>query len=323
MLPARKRRPIRQLPQEPAPPPTLEQTPPTPPQVTYNDGQLTIIAQNATLSQVLRSVQSQTGASVEMPAGASNERVVGQLGPGQPRDVLNALLNGSKFNYIILGVTGNPGAVQKVILTTPKPAPTVNTAQNNTCSATTGRTARRRELRRARTATALAVASSAPPAKHAGPDARGIHSGAAAAARARQQQRQHAAQRRQDSGTVAAGVTADATTAAANAGATESRQPPTAAVGLLGRSSGTPSVRRRTAQRWLSCESTSIARSRSNQTSSEPVSCEATSATSSASRKMLSFSKKVFSAAEYTNSTALPSNARGLRTKPHSSLDSR
>src|SRR5271157_2972242 len=85
----------------------------------------------ATLSQVLRAVQLQTGASIEMPSGASNERVVGQLGPGQPRDVLNSLLNGTKFNYIILGVTGNPGAVQKVILTTPKSASTVNTAQNN------------------------------------------------------------------------------------------------------------------------------------------------------------------------------------------------
>jgi len=117
--------------QAPAPPPTLAQSAPTPPQVTYNSGQLTIIAHNATLSQVLHSVQSLTGSSVEMPASASNERVVGQLGPGQPRDVLNSLLNGSKFNYIILGVAGNPGAVQKVILTTPKPASTVNTAQNN------------------------------------------------------------------------------------------------------------------------------------------------------------------------------------------------
>ena len=117
--------------QTPAPPPTLEQTPPTPPQVTYNSGQLTIIAQNATLSQVLRMVQSQTGASIEIPPGASSERVVGQLGPGQPRDVLNSLLNGSRFNYIILGVAGNPGAVQKVILTTSKPSSPVNTAQNN------------------------------------------------------------------------------------------------------------------------------------------------------------------------------------------------
>jgi len=117
--------------QAPAPPPTLEQRPPTPPQVTYNNGQLTIIAQNATLSQVLRSVQAQTGASIEMPSGAASERVVGQLGPGLPRDVLSALLNGLKFNYIILGVSGNPGAVQKVILTTLRPASPVNTAQNN------------------------------------------------------------------------------------------------------------------------------------------------------------------------------------------------
>src|SRR5208337_182191 len=127
----KKATPDRRAPQTPEPPATLEQTPPTPPQVTYNNGQLTIIAQNATLSQVLRAVQLQTGASIEMPSGASNERVVGQLGPGQPRDVLSSLLNGSKFNYIIMGVTGNPGAVQKVILTTPKPASTVNTAQNN------------------------------------------------------------------------------------------------------------------------------------------------------------------------------------------------
>ena len=129
-----KKEPDPPAPQPPAPPPTLEQSPPTPPQVTYNNGQLTIIAQNATLSQVLRSVQSQTGASMEIPSGASNERVVGQLGPGQPRDVINALLNGTKFNYIILGVNGDPGAVQKVILTTAKPASAVNMAQNNAAS---------------------------------------------------------------------------------------------------------------------------------------------------------------------------------------------
>ncbi len=118
-------------PQTPAPPPTLEQTPPTPPQISYKNGQLTIIARNATLFQVLRSVQSQTGASIDMPSSASSDRVVGQLGPGRPHDVLLALLNGSKFNYIILGVAGNPGAVQKVILTPATPASPVNMAQNN------------------------------------------------------------------------------------------------------------------------------------------------------------------------------------------------
>lgn len=67
-----------------------------------------------------------------MPYGASSERVLTHIGPGQPREVLSALLNGSKFDYIILGVTGNPGAVQKVILTTRQSTgQPVSTAQNN------------------------------------------------------------------------------------------------------------------------------------------------------------------------------------------------
>jgi len=123
---------VAEVPQAPAIPPTLEQTAPTPPRITYQGGQLSIDAHNSTLSQVLRAVQSQTGASMEIPGSASNERVVAQLGPGQPRDVLNSLLNGSKFDYIILGVTGNPGAVQKVILTSRQNSgPSVNVAQNN------------------------------------------------------------------------------------------------------------------------------------------------------------------------------------------------
>jgi hypothetical protein len=98
----------------------------------FQNGELTIDAANSTLSQVLHAVQQRTGASIEMPAGAGNERVVAQLGPGQPRDVLNTLLNGSKFDYVILGVAGgDPGAVQKVILT-PRQSGTTAMAQNNT-----------------------------------------------------------------------------------------------------------------------------------------------------------------------------------------------
>lgn len=125
--------PVAEVPQAPAPPPTLEQTAPTAPRITYQNGQLSIDAHNSTLSQVLRAVQVQTGASMEMPSSASSERVVTQLGPGQPKDVLNSLLNGSKFDYIILGVTGNPGAVQRVILTPRQNAGAnnVNVAQNN------------------------------------------------------------------------------------------------------------------------------------------------------------------------------------------------
>lgn len=108
--------PVADIPQAPPAPPTLEQQPPAAPQVTYQGGQLMISSTNATLSQVLRSVQAQTGASVEIPPGAGAERVVATLGPGKPKDVLASLLNGSKFNYVILGDPNNPGAMQKVIL---------------------------------------------------------------------------------------------------------------------------------------------------------------------------------------------------------------
>lgn len=128
---SRKPAPVVEAPQAPAAPPTLEQQPPVPPQVTYQNGQLTIDAQNATLSQVLHSVQTQTGASVDIPSGAGGERVVATLGPGKPKDVLSSLLNGSKFDYVLLGVANNPGAVQKVILLARTSSTASNTAQMN------------------------------------------------------------------------------------------------------------------------------------------------------------------------------------------------
>ena len=131
---AKKQAPVAEVPQTPPPPPTLEEQPPVPPQVTYQNGQLSIDSRNATLSQVLHSVQSQIGASIDMPPGAGSERVVASLGPGKPKDVLASLLNGSKFNYVILGEANNPGAVQKVILmakSSSGSASSVTTAQNN------------------------------------------------------------------------------------------------------------------------------------------------------------------------------------------------
>ena len=122
--------PEQQVVQPPPPPPTPEQMAPVAPNVTYQGGQLTIQSNNATLAQVLRSVQTKTGASFDIPASANSDRVVAQLGPGQPKDVLATLLNGSKFNYIILGSPEQPGSVQKLILTPRQNIPITNTAQN-------------------------------------------------------------------------------------------------------------------------------------------------------------------------------------------------
>jgi hypothetical protein len=126
---SKKPAPEQQVVQPPPPPPTPEQMAPVAPTITYQGGQLTIQSNNATLAQVLRSVQAKTGASFDIPASANSDRVVAQLGPGQPKDVLATLLNGSKFNYIILGSQEQPGSVQKLILTPRQNIPT-NTAQN-------------------------------------------------------------------------------------------------------------------------------------------------------------------------------------------------
>jgi outer membrane biosynthesis protein TonB len=103
-------------PAPPPPPPTLEQMPALPPQVRYDRGRLTIVAENSTLADILRAVRTQTGAVVEVPPNAS-ERVVTHLGPGPARDVLAALLNGTHFNYVMLGSPAHPDSVERLILT--------------------------------------------------------------------------------------------------------------------------------------------------------------------------------------------------------------
>src|SRR6266550_7616144 len=102
-------------PPPPPPPPTLEQMPASAPQVFFRNGQLTIVARNSTLGDILRAVHTQTGASVDVPSNAT-ERVVSNLGPGPARDVLASLLNGSHFNYVMVGSPNNPGALDHVIL---------------------------------------------------------------------------------------------------------------------------------------------------------------------------------------------------------------
>ncbi|HEX6504449.1 MAG TPA: hypothetical protein VF011_14500 [Terriglobales bacterium] len=100
----------------PPPPPTPEQMPARPPTVSYQNGQLSIVAPNSTLSDILQAVKTKTGASIDIPASA-NERVVSRFGPGPARDVLAALLNGSHFNYVMIGSDANPTSVAQVILT--------------------------------------------------------------------------------------------------------------------------------------------------------------------------------------------------------------
>jgi hypothetical protein len=95
---------------------TPEQRPAAPPLVIYHDGKLSVNANNSTLGDVLRAIATKTGAAIEIPDNAS-ERVVSQLGPAPARDVVAALLNGSHFNYVVVGTEADPNAVVRVVLT--------------------------------------------------------------------------------------------------------------------------------------------------------------------------------------------------------------
>ncbi len=109
--------PVPQTPAIPEPPPTPEQMPASPPKVVMSGGQLSIDAENSTLGDVLSAVKTLTGATVEAPNAATNERIAVNLGPGSPQQVLQQLFSGSKFDYIILGSPTNATAVEKIILT--------------------------------------------------------------------------------------------------------------------------------------------------------------------------------------------------------------
>jgi len=106
--------------QGPVPQVPLDAIPAVPPEVSFANGMLTINAQNSTLGDILRSVRKQTSAEIEIPATA-NERVVTRLGPGPAREVMAELLNGSRFNYVLLGSPYNTSTLVRVVLVAKTP----------------------------------------------------------------------------------------------------------------------------------------------------------------------------------------------------------
>jgi hypothetical protein len=107
--------PLPSGPQGPVPQIPLDAIPAVAPEVSYQNGLLTIVAPNSTLADILRGVKKHTAADIEVPATAS-ERVVTRLGPGPAREVMAELLNGSRFNYILLGSPEDANALVRVVL---------------------------------------------------------------------------------------------------------------------------------------------------------------------------------------------------------------
>lgn len=89
----------------------------TPVEVAFENGLLSIRSNKANLSDVLAEVHRRTGAEIVIPPGAESEQVFTNLGPGAPKEVLASLLNGSHFNFIVIGSEHDPGGIRQVVLT--------------------------------------------------------------------------------------------------------------------------------------------------------------------------------------------------------------
>jgi AMIN domain len=90
----------------------------TPLQVSYRDGLLGIHANKVTLSEVLYAIQQRTGADISIPAGAEQEKVVAEIEPAPAAEAIARLLNGSRFNFLILNSASDPRQLDRVILST-------------------------------------------------------------------------------------------------------------------------------------------------------------------------------------------------------------
>ena len=98
-----------------------------PVRVSFQNGLLSVRAEKATLAQVLREVQRQTGTEIAIPADAENEPVVADFGPAPAKQVLAALLKGSHYDFILVGYDIGPSSLQRVILSPQSGAPAAET----------------------------------------------------------------------------------------------------------------------------------------------------------------------------------------------------
>ena len=90
-------------PAQPVVPLRPSQLPSVPPRVSYQQGQLTVIAENSTLGDIFGAIRNATGIKIETQGGPSGDRVAAKIGPAPAKEVLLSLLQGSRYDYVMLG----------------------------------------------------------------------------------------------------------------------------------------------------------------------------------------------------------------------------
>jgi hypothetical protein len=95
----------------------VEPSTPKPPKVSFQDDELTIIAENSRLSDVLTAIRGCTGADLDIPPTAYNDRVWVNLGPGPARKIIATLLDGTNVDYVIQSADADPDQIRSVMIT--------------------------------------------------------------------------------------------------------------------------------------------------------------------------------------------------------------
>lgn len=88
--------------------------------VSLKNGELTVGAHNSDLAEILKNIARLSGMQIDGLARSS--RVFGAYGPGKPQDVLAELLNGSGYNFMMVGQSSE-GAPLRLLLTEKTGAP--------------------------------------------------------------------------------------------------------------------------------------------------------------------------------------------------------
>ena len=120
-------------PEVPQAPLSLLERPANPASVEAEAGKLFIKADNSSLTAILHDISSKTGMTVE--GQPRDQRIFGNYGPANPREVLSALLDGIGYNVMMVGALSN-GVPRQLILSTrtgsvgPRPATPIQAQQN-------------------------------------------------------------------------------------------------------------------------------------------------------------------------------------------------
>jgi hypothetical protein len=108
--------------------PSLLDKPAQPAKVALAGGQLSVDANNSSLSEILHQLATSSGMTID--GLGEDSRIFGTYGPGNPRDILSSLLDGAGYNVLMIGATDS-GTPREVLLTQRTKGPLAQSQPSN------------------------------------------------------------------------------------------------------------------------------------------------------------------------------------------------